>query len=226
MCKPVRYVHPGCGHPVDLDLEVWTIERCRLAHLSNRDCWVPQDIPDELIERKPWPNDSLSEPCYMPHEPQTCDAEFESSIMRHLAQMGEYSKISIVTLQAKHDNDEDTAFLTKETLFDESMLLNYDEITVEGEEESLSHIDFLGDEGMVIDEEVSRNEQSFFLQDTIFSSNSDELSFISQIVDDTTSELSIAAVEDNVEWAQVAALDVDMTPFDDEEIMDINDYFT
>ncbi|KAF5658452.1 hypothetical protein FHETE_9876 [Fusarium heterosporum] len=226
MCRPFRYVYPGCGHPVDLDLEIWTIERCRLAHLSNRDCWIPQDIPDELIERKPWPNDSLSEPCYMPHEPQKSDAEFESSIMQHLAQMGEDSKTSIVTLQANHDNDEDAALFTQEMLLDESVLLNYEEITIGGEEESLSHIDFPGDEGLVIDEEASRYEQSFFLQDPIFSSDSDELSFIGQIVDDTISELSIAATEDNVEWAQVVALGVDMTPFDDEEIMDINDYFT
>ncbi|KAM0346388.1 hypothetical protein ACHAPU_005451 [Fusarium lateritium] len=221
MCKPVRYVYPGCGHPVDLDLEVWTMERCRLAHLSNRDCWIPQDIPDELIERKPWPNENLSEPCYMPHEPQTSDAEFESSIMRHL---GEESKTKTVTLQAKHD---DTALFTKEMLLDESILLNYDEITIGGEEEeSLSQTDFLDDQGLLTDEEVSRCEQSFFLQDPIFSSESEELSFISKIVHDATSELSIAAAEDNVEWAQVAALDVDMTPWNNEEIIEIDNYFT
>ncbi|CAJ0553369.1 Ff.00g118810.m01.CDS01 [Fusarium sp. VM40] len=218
MCKPVRYVHPGCGHPVDLGPGVWTIERCRLAHLSNRECWIPHDVPDELINRKTWPSDNLPEPCYMPHEAEISDEEFEISIMRQLTCVEEVKHT--ITLQAK-DNNEDTELFAKDILLDGSILLNYNELIIE-EEELLSDTESLLDseDTLMGEDELNRYEQAFLLQDT----NDDDLSYITKVLDQTATELSIAATEDNMEWAQVAALEVDMAPFGQAD-MDMDDHF-
>ncbi|SPJ73078.1 uncharacterized protein FTOL_02807 [Fusarium torulosum] len=220
MCKPVRYVHPGCGHPVDLEPGVWTIERCRLAHLSNRECWIPHDVPDELINRKTWPNDNQPEPCYMPHEQQISDEEFERSVMKQLSCTEEVKPT--ITPQAKDSNNEDTVLFTKEMLLDGSMLLSYEELIIR-EEELLSDTEPLLDseDTLMGEDELNRYEQAFFLQDT----NDDHLSYITQVLDQTATELSIAAAEDNVEWAQVAALEVDMAPFG-QASMEMDDHFT
>ncbi|WZH44309.1 hypothetical protein QYS62_005328 [Fusarium acuminatum] len=219
MCKPVRYVHPGCGHPVDLDPGVWTIERCRLAHLSNRECWIPHDVPNELISRKTWPNDNLPEPCYMPHEAQISDEEFEGLIMKQLTCVEEAKHT--ITLQNEYSN-EDTELFAKDMLLDESILLNYEELII-GEEELLSDTESLLDseDTLMGEDELNCYEQAFLLQDI----NDDELSYITKVLDHTAIELSIAAAEDNVEWAQVAALEVDMAPFG-QAGMEMDDHFT
>ncbi|KAM0238886.1 hypothetical protein ACHAP5_008520 [Fusarium lateritium] len=154
----------------------------------------------------------------MPHEPQISDEEFESSVMRQLPCMEE-AKLSITTLQAK-DNNEDTALFTKELLLDGFTPLNYDELIM-GEEELLSDTETLLDsENTLMDEdELNSYKQAFFLQDK----NDDHISYITQVLGETATELSIAAAEDNVEWAQVAALEVDMAPFG-QASMEIDEY--
>jgi hypothetical protein len=155
----------------------------------------------------------------MPHEQQLSDEEFERSLMEQLSCMEE---VKPITLQAKDSNNEDTALFTKEMLLDGSMLLDYEELIIR-EEELLSDTETLLDsEDTLMDEdELNRYEQAFFLQDT----NDDHLSYITQVLDQTATELSIAAAEDNVEWAQVAALEVDMAPFG-QASMEMDDDFT
>ncbi|KAF4983587.1 hypothetical protein FZEAL_1037 [Fusarium zealandicum] len=63
MCQPIRYTYPNCGHPIVSRPDVWTLERCRRARCWNRDCWVPNDILDDLIKDEPWPNDNLTDAC-------------------------------------------------------------------------------------------------------------------------------------------------------------------
>lgn len=154
----------------------------------------------------------------MPHEAEISDEEFESSIMKQLTCVEEVKHT--ITLQAK-DSNEDTELFAKEILLDGSILLNYDELII-GEEELLSDTESLLDseDTLMGEDELNRYEQAFLLQDT----NDDDL-YITKVLDQTATELSIAATEDNMEWAQVAALEVDMAPFGQADI-DMDDQFT
>jgi hypothetical protein len=155
----------------------------------------------------------------MPHEAQISDEEFEGLIMKQLTCVEEAKHT--ITLQNEYSN-EDTELFAKDMLLDESILLNYEELII-GEEELLSDTESLLDseDTLMGEDELNCYEQAFLLQDI----NDDELSYITKVLDHTATELSIAAAEDNVEWAQVAALEVDMAPFG-QAGMEMDDHFT
>ncbi|KAM0436612.1 hypothetical protein ACHAPT_002320 [Fusarium lateritium] len=63
MCQAIRYVYPDCRHPIVPDPDVWDVERCRRAHATNRDCWMPHDLHPDFIQHRVWTNGNLTEPC-------------------------------------------------------------------------------------------------------------------------------------------------------------------
>ncbi|KAF4972861.1 hypothetical protein FSARC_661 [Fusarium sarcochroum] len=226
MCKPVRYVYPDCGHPIDLDPEVWILERCRLAHRSNRDCWLPNDIPDQFIEDKPWPNDNLTESCPMVHEieePQISEhEELQNPVVDGWTDVVEEVDSDSATLGAEdQDDDDDKAVLiTRDMLFDESMIIDDDDLLIEEEELLLDEDELLlDDEQMLIDEEeILYYEQATLTGDADVFLSDNDLDFINQIIQETTNELNMAATDDIVAWAQ----DINATGEDNTALSDNN----
>ncbi|KAI8721298.1 hypothetical protein NCS52_00577000 [Fusarium sp. LHS14.1] len=63
MCQAVRYVYPGCGHPIRPDSDTWYLERCRIAHDTDSNCWLPQNPPPEFMQERVYPGGDLAEEC-------------------------------------------------------------------------------------------------------------------------------------------------------------------
>ncbi|KAF4341015.1 PPIC-type PPIASE domain protein [Fusarium beomiforme] len=223
MCLPVRYVYPDCGHPVDSDPQVWSVERCRSAVVLNRDCWTPHDILEELIEKKPWPNNNLTEPCYMPHEPQYSDFKFAvvdepmgdvheanspPSATLSPGSKGHNRNLSLTKLVP--NNTEEVYFLTPpETRFDMPMFLPDEAILHDLEPLSLEphDPDDIDDIKLVDDNETNANSKSAKFKDSVVFTD-EEIVFFTQMIKEAGDELAIAATEDNIEWAQVAVVDI------------------
>ncbi|KAJ4268862.1 hypothetical protein NW762_002933 [Fusarium torreyae] len=240
MCKPVRYVYPDCGHPVDPDPDVWILERCVSAHWSNRDCWLPNDIPDQFIEDKPWPNDNLSEPCYLPHEPQepliSEYEELQSPVVDGWTDVAEEVDSDSATLGAEDQDDDDdddsVVLITRAMLFDESMIIDDDDLLIEEEELLLDEDELLlDDEQMLLDEEeIHRYEQATLTGETDAVLSEDEIAFINQIIEETTNELTLAAADDILAWAEDTDTSAENTALSDNngqsegsESMDLDD---
>ncbi|KAM0561987.1 hypothetical protein ACHAPJ_002428 [Fusarium lateritium] len=214
MCKPVRYVYPDCGHPVDPDPDVWILERCASAHRSNRDCWLPNDIPDQFIEDKPWPNDNLTEPCYMPHEDVESqiseDEELQGPGMDGWTDVAEEVDSDSAILGAEDqddsddDDDDEAVLITRAMLFDEAMIIDDDDLLIEEEELLLDEDELLlDDEQMLLDEEeIRRYEQVTLAVETDAVLSDEEIAFINQIIEETTNELTMAAADDILAWAE------------------------
>lgn len=65
MCQAVRYVYPGCGHPIRPDSDRWYLERCRIAHDTDSNCWLPHNLPPEFIQDRVYHGEGLAEDCAM-----------------------------------------------------------------------------------------------------------------------------------------------------------------
>ncbi|KAJ4211085.1 hypothetical protein NW759_012838 [Fusarium solani] len=63
MCQAVRYVYPDCGHPIRPDSDTWYLERCRIAHDTYSNCWLPHNLPPEFIQERVYHGDDLAEEC-------------------------------------------------------------------------------------------------------------------------------------------------------------------
>ncbi|KAF9781462.1 hypothetical protein IL306_013459 [Fusarium sp. DS 682] len=223
MCKPFRYVRPDCGHPVDPDIAVWSVERCITAVALNRDCWIHHDLPEKLIEKKPWPNDKLTEPCYMPHEPQYSDftfavvdehmdvveeADSPASATLSPQSKGHHRNISLTELEIP-DTEEEHFLTPQEIRFEPPMLLPDESILRDLEPLSLEphdplHID---DIPIIEDNEATTSHGPAKPQD-LFVFTDEQIEFFKQMIEEAGDELAIASTEDNIEWAQVAAVDM------------------
>ncbi|KAF5020963.1 hypothetical protein F66182_7009 [Fusarium sp. NRRL 66182] len=148
MCNPVRYVYPDCGHPIDSDPEVWTLERCLLAYHGGRDCWIPSDIADKLIEKKPWPNDNLTESCPLFHEPEPSE--------EHPEAVASGSSDSATLVGDDNQDVEEDGFTIQDMPFDESMLVD-DGLLIE--EEGL----LLDEDRLLLDNERMLFEEHMYL---------------------------------------------------------------
>ncbi|KAJ4329468.1 hypothetical protein N0V84_000103 [Fusarium piperis] len=65
MCQAVRYVYPGCGHPIRPFSDALFVERCRIAHDTDTTCWMPQIPPPEFVQERVWYSEDLAEECAM-----------------------------------------------------------------------------------------------------------------------------------------------------------------
>ncbi|RMJ18938.1 hypothetical protein CDV36_001373 [Fusarium kuroshium] len=63
MCQTVRYVYPDCGHPIRPDSDTVYIERCRIAHDTDSNCWIPQSLPPAFIQDRAYYGEDLAEEC-------------------------------------------------------------------------------------------------------------------------------------------------------------------
>ncbi|RSL96118.1 hypothetical protein CDV31_013590 [Fusarium ambrosium] len=63
MCQTVRYVYPDCGHPIRPDSDTVYIERCRIAHDTDSNCWIPQNLPPAFIQDRAYYGEDLAEEC-------------------------------------------------------------------------------------------------------------------------------------------------------------------
>ncbi|KAF4945143.1 hypothetical protein FGADI_12152 [Fusarium gaditjirri] len=217
MCKAVRYVYPECGHPVDPDPKVWVLERCIPAVSFNRDCWFPRDLPENFIEKKPWPNDNLAEPCYMPHPPTYSDATFE--VMNAEMQDRDDSPSSATRSEQSKDHSLDDSdsiegeeldfFAPVEVIFDfdEPVILADKSVLLDLEPLYLDPADnYHKDEIKLLeDNEVEDPELIAYEESRVYTE--EETAYYTKVIQETNEELAIASTEDNIDWVKVAAVD-------------------
>ena len=233
MCQPVRYVYPTCGHPVDLDEAIWTLERCRRAHCYNRDCWIPNDVPEDMIEKKPWPYGELTEPCYMPHEPQydlndTATVASSPDADDQSYPLSLFEDPVLQDIRNQHDDTDDQSSLISfvgamssapTTPEPEPDYLDEKEI-----DRTINQIlfgvaptepdTFVLEDKLELDEEdfilpeLSLNEEELRKYETTLTSLNKEATVIyfNKVIAQTAEELSFAGVEDNHEWEKVQAI--------------------
>ncbi|KAF4456383.1 hypothetical protein F53441_1453 [Fusarium austroafricanum] len=240
MCKPVRYVYPDCGHPVDSDPDKWIVESCLTAISLNRDCWIPKGLPDEYIEKKPWPNNNLGF-CPMSHKPQQVE-EVESmvediqteDIVAH--EENYYNSTALEpSIQSEHqpeDQDQDQEEPEIENhehddiptpqgmIFDEQKLIGNKHIFRELEPLHLnSNEPLLIDELPLLDADEMNRFEAAIWQDYQPVITDQDIANIVQVLEETADELAIASVEDNLDWALVTAVDlsVPVDPFYESE---------
>lgn len=65
MCQAVRYVYPSCGHSIRPYSDTWYFERCRIAHDTDSNCWMPRNLPPEFIQDKVYYGEGVAEECAM-----------------------------------------------------------------------------------------------------------------------------------------------------------------
>ncbi|CAG7559190.1 unnamed protein product [Fusarium equiseti] len=252
MCQPVRYVYPTCGHPIDLDKAIWTLERCRFARCWNRDCWIPNDIPEHLIEEKPWPYGELTEPCYMPHESQedlNDDATVASSpdVDDQSYPLSLFEGQVLQNLRKQHDDADDQSSLIS---FVEAMSSAPTTPEPEPEESYEKEADrkirqtlfgiippesdtFVLEDKLELDEddfilpELSLNDEELRKYEATLASLSEEATVIyfNKVITQTAEELSLAGVEDNIEWEKVQAVEAPLELGHLEDEMDIDGCF-
>ncbi|KAF5640580.1 PPIC-type PPIASE domain protein [Fusarium sp. NRRL 52700] len=220
MCRAVRYVYPECGHPVDPDPKVWVLERCIPAVSFGRDCWFPRNLPENFIEKKPWPNDNLAEPCRMSHSPAYSDATFE--VMNAEAQQDRNDTPSSVTLDdlSKDDNltiddvdsiegEEFDFFAPVEVRFesdppislaDKSVLLEMEVLYLDPADNY--HHDEIS---LLEDGDVEDPELTAYITSRVWTGEED--AYFTKVIEETNEELAIASSEDNIDWVRVSSVD-------------------
>ncbi|KAH7267641.1 uncharacterized protein BKA55DRAFT_684917 [Fusarium redolens] len=221
MCKAVRYIYPECGHPVDPDPKVWIVERCIPAISFNRDCWIPRNVPENFIEKKPWPNDNLTEPCYMSHQPAYSSATFEvmhaemqdrhdspSSATLSLQSKGHARVPSLTEEEIKSlQGEEEDYFTPVEVRFAGPIVLPDEAILRDLEPLYLDPDDHFVMDDIKLHEDDGINNVESTISHEIHVFTDEDIALYTQMIEQANEELAIASTEDNIEWAQVAAVD-------------------
>ncbi|KAJ4141631.1 hypothetical protein NW768_000847 [Fusarium equiseti] len=231
MCQPVRYVYPTCGHPVDLDEAIWTLERCRFALCCNRDCWIPNDVPEHMIEEKPWPYDELTEPCYMPHELQddlndiatvastdSSDAEDQSSLISLVEVMS--SAPTTPEPEPEELDEKEIDRRINQILFgvapaEPDTFVLEDKLELDGD-------DFILPELSLNEEELRKYEATLAEASSL---SEETIVYFTKVIAQTAEELSFAGVEDNIEWEKVQVVEAPLELGHLEDEMDIDGCF-
>ncbi|KAF5245476.1 hypothetical protein FANTH_7309 [Fusarium anthophilum] len=221
MCRAVRYVYPECGHPVDPDPKVWVLERCIPAVSFGRDCWFPRDLPENFIDKKPWPNDNLAEPCRMPHPPAYSDATFEvtnaevqdkedtpSSLT--LSDLSKDNNLTIDDLDSVEGEELDF-FAPLKVRFDDTdspvILADHKSVLLDMEPLYLDPADnYYHDEiSLLEDNEVEDPELTAYNASRVWTE--EETAYFTKVIEETSEELAIASTEDNIDWFRVSSVD-------------------
>ncbi|KAF5571454.1 PPIC-type PPIASE domain-containing protein [Fusarium phyllophilum] len=220
MCRAVRYVYPECGHPVDPDPRVWVLEKCIPAVSFGRDCWFPRDLPENFIEKKPWPNDNLAEPCRMPHPPAYSDATFE--VMNAETQDKEDTPSSVTLSDLSKDDsltiddidsiegEEFDFFAPVEVRFedcDSPVILADKSVLLEMEPLYLDPADnYYHDEiSLLEDGEVEDPELTAYKSSRVWTE--EETAYFTKVIEETNEELAMYSAEDNIDWVRVSSVD-------------------
>ncbi|KAF5598764.1 PPIC-type PPIASE domain-containing protein [Fusarium pseudocircinatum] len=221
MCRAVRYVYPECGHAVDPDPKVWVLEKCIPAVSFGRDCWFPRNLPENYIEKKPWPNDNLVEPCRMPHPPAYSDATFE---VENAEMQNKEDTPSSVTLSdvGKDDNltiddidsiegEECDFFAPVEVRFEDEdspvILADHKSVLADMEPLYLDPADnYHHDEiSLLEDGEVEDPELTAYVASRVWTE--EENAYFTKVIEDTNEELAMFSAEDNIDWIRVSSVD-------------------
>ncbi|KAG8665496.1 hypothetical protein FPOAC2_10570 [Fusarium poae] len=236
MCKAVRYVYPNCGHPIVQDKYVWSVERCPYAQCCSRDCWIPNDIPQHLIEDTPWPYDNLTEPCPMPHEPspipnQSCSMSHERSYSTESATLSarstnndqpsciEFMFTSPPTPEHQLLDDEEMERLIQEFFFQESLPAATSGAIPDEDVSYLDGDDFTLSDDLVLLNEDNHHQTEVSLETEPFSD--EQLAYFDEIVPQTGEQLSFPSVEDIIEWEQVRAVQAPLDQYSFGQDMDL-----
>ncbi|RKL43163.1 hypothetical protein BFJ72_g4576 [Fusarium proliferatum] len=219
MCRAVRYVYPECGHPVDPDPKVWVLERCIPAVSFGRDCWFPRDLPENFIEKKPWPNDNLAEPCRMSHPPAYSDATFQ--VMNAETQDKEDTPSSVTLSDLSKDNNltideidsvegEEFDFFAPVEIrfeFDSPFILADKSILLDMEPLYLDPADnYYHDEiSLLEDGEFEDPELTAYNQSRVWTE--EENAYFTKVIEETGEELAMYSAEENIDWVRVSSVD-------------------